>query len=188
MVFLTIQSYKEDIKNLENKLEESIEENEDLKSDIEKFKTEIKNQQSKIRQLEVKTPSRGKMFNIEPEVNEGLDVVVTCYDLSVQSCGKPIGSKGYGITASGFDLRGHSWESARAIAVDPKVIPLGSDVEVIFDNDNYSKYNGVYKAVDTGGAIKGNKIDFFLGDFNQNKTHQSVWDFGKTTAKVKIMR
>lgn len=38
----------------------------------------------------------------------------------------------------------------RTIAVDPKVIPLGSKVEI---NGN------VYIAEDTGGAIKGNRID-----------------------------
>lgn len=113
---------------------------------------------------------------------------VTCYDLSVQSCGKPIGSKGYGITASGFDLTGHSWDTARSIAVDPRVIPLGSKVEITFTNEKYSKYNGIYTARDTGGAIKQRKIDFFLGDFHQNKTHQSVWDFGVTQAKLKIIK
>ena len=38
----------------------------------------------------------------------------------------------------------------RTIAVDPTVIPLGSEVEI----------NGqIYIAEDTGSAIKGNKID-----------------------------
>ncbi len=43
----------------------------------------------------------------------------------------------------------------RTIAVDPSVIPLGSRVEI----------NGhVYIAEDTGGAIRGNKIDIFVSD------------------------
>ena len=45
--------------------------------------------------------------------------VVTAYDLSVQSCGKPIGHPAYGITASGYSLVGHTWYSVRVIAVDP---------------------------------------------------------------------
>lgn len=45
----------------------------------------------------------------------------------------------------------------RTIAVDPSVIPLGSKVEI----------NGhVYIAEDTGGAIRGNKIDIFVADHN----------------------
>lgn len=112
---------------------------------------------------------------------------VTSYDLSVDSCGKPMGHKGYGITASGYSLVGHTWDSARAIAVDPRVIPMGSKVRVTFTNDSYKKYDGVYTAVDTGGAIKGNIIDFFMGDFSQNKAHDSVWAFGRTKANVEIL-
>lgn len=43
----------------------------------------------------------------------------------------------------------------RTIAVDPSVIPLGSKVEI----------NGhIYTAEDTGGAIRGNKIDIYVSD------------------------
>lgn len=150
-----------------------------LTQQIELLEKENEDIQEENKRLEkIKSPSRG---------GTSREFTVTCYDLSVQSCGKPIGSKGYGITASGFDLTGHTWETARAIAVDPKVIPLGSKVEITFIDEDYSKYNSTYTAVDTGSAIKGNKIDFFLGDFNQNKVHQSVWEFGKTKAVVKIL-
>lgn len=54
-----------------------------------------------------------------------------------------------GITASGTVP-----EKGRTIAVDPNVIPLGS--EVMIDGQ-------VYIAEDTGGAIKGNKLDLFVG-------------------------
>ena len=50
------------------------------------------------------------------------------------------------------------------IAVDPKVIPLNSFVEI----------NGKrYKACDTGSAIKGNKIDIFVDD------HKRCYELGK---------
>lgn len=133
-------------------------------------------------------PSRTQKTGGTRGVNRDLGVfTVTAYDLSVQSCGKPIGHRYYGITANGTNLTGHTWETARAVAVDPKVIPLGSEIQVTFTNEDYSKYDGVYIAVDTGGAIKGRKIDFFMGDFNQEKTHQVVWDFGKTQAKIELI-
>lgn len=50
-------------------------------------------------------------------------------------------------TATGIDLR----ENSRVIAVDPSVIPLGSQVEI--------EGLGVYTAGDTGSAINGNIID-----------------------------
>jgi 3D (Asp-Asp-Asp) domain-containing protein len=113
--------------------------------------------------------------------------IITSYDLSYDSCQKNPSDKGYGITASNFDLKGHTWESARIIAVDPEVIPMESEVEIFFIEDEYKKYNGTYKAKDVGGAIKGNKIDLFLGDYNQIETHQDVWDFGRTKAFVTII-
>ena len=154
---------------------------EELINEYEVLEDNLNNQikilESKVKPKTVK-PTRGGTLR---------DFTVTSYDLSVASCGKPIGSKGYGITASGISLIGHTWESARSIAVDPKVIPLGSKVEVIFSEPGYSKYNGIYNAVDKGGAIKGNIIDFFMGDFNQNEEHPSVSYFGRTKANIKIV-
>lgn len=53
---------------------------------------------------------------------------------------------GYNGTALGTAI-----VAGRTIAVDPKVIPLGSEV--------YIEGYGTFIAEDTGGAIKGNKID-----------------------------
>ena len=114
--------------------------------------------------------------------------IITSYDLSYDSCQKNPSDKGYGITASSFDLKGHTWESARIIAVDPEVIPMESKVKIEFIDDKYKKYNGIYIAGDVGGAIKRNRIDLFLGDYNQIETHQDVWDFGKTKAYVAIIK
>ena len=61
---------------------------------------------------------------------------------------------GYSGTASGAPLT--PWVS---IAVDPSVIPLGSTVYI----DGY----GEFKAHDTGGAIKGNRIDVCVGSHSE---------------------
>lgn len=55
---------------------------------------------------------------------------------------------------SGRTASGTVPEKGRTIAVDPDLIPLGSEVMI----DGY-----IYIAEDTGGAIKGNKIDMFVG-------------------------
>lgn len=57
-----------------------------------------------------------------------------------------------GITANGTDIRSNP--NLKVIAVDPRVIPLGTRVWV----EGY----GEAIAADTGGAIKGNKIDVFI--------------------------
>lgn len=118
---------------------------------------------------------------------EGEIYTVTAYDLSVQSCGKAIGHPGYGKTATGYSLKGHSWDTARSIAVDPRFIPLGSKVLIKFLDERFHKYNGVYTARDTGGAIKGHKIDFFLGDFEDNRASDQTMAFGKRQAEVIVL-
>lgn len=112
---------------------------------------------------------------------------ITGYDLSVQSCGKTESHPEYGVTATGSDLSGHTLYSARAIAVDPDVIPLGSKVRIKFDNKEMSRYNGIYTAVDTGSAITGNRIDLFFGDFGSGSVSQEALEFGVQTALVEII-
>lgn len=141
---------------------------EELENQIEKLKAE--------KQEEKKEVSKGTLHTI------------TCYDLSESSNGTWIGHKHYGLTANGFDLRGKTWDMARTVAVDPKLYPLGTKLRLTFTNDKYAKYNGVYTARDTGGAIKGKKLDLFLGDFGTRKTHPSVWEFGKTQAYVEVVK
>ncbi|MBF2455196.1 LysM peptidoglycan-binding domain-containing protein, partial [Listeria seeligeri] len=59
------------------------------------------------------------------------------------------------MTATGIDLN----DNSRVIAVDPSVIPLGSKV--------YVEGYGEAIAADTGGAIKGNKIDVHLNSVQE---------------------
>lgn len=111
----------------------------------------------------------------------------TAYDLSVQSCGKPIGHPQYGITSNGTNIAGKTREQAMSIAVDPNVIPLGSQVKITFP-EPYTHFNGIYTANDTGGGIKGKKIDIFMGDFGSNNSNQSVWDFGVREVEVQVLK
>lgn len=75
---------------------------------------------------------------------------------------------------------GTTVQEGRTIAVDPNVIPLGSKVELQFP-PKYSYLNGIYTAEDTGGLIKGNKIDIYLG------SNQKCLDFGVQNVKLKII-
>lgn len=61
----------------------------------------------------------------------------------------------------------------KSIAVDPKYIPYGSDVFIPELEGRQYKFegrlrihDGWVKAQDTGGAIKGNHIDFFIGPYD----------------------
>ena len=105
-----------------------------------------------------------------------MDMKFTAYCLCKKCTGKSPGDKGYGVTASGYKIT--PGKNQKVIAVDPKVIPLGTKVYVQGVN-GMSDY-GYAIAADTGGAIKGNKIDIYV---DQHGTTQ-WWTVGK--AKVYI--
>ena len=63
------------------------------------------------------------------------------------------------------------------------MIPLGSKVKLYFD-EKYKHLNGIYIARDTGGAIKGNKIDLFMGD---GLVREEVMEFGRRKVQVEII-
>jgi resuscitation-promoting factor RpfB len=77
-----------------------------------------------------------------------------------------------GITATGINLLKNP--TMKVIAVDPKVIPLGTRV--------YVEGYGYAIAGDTGGAIKGNKIDVFI------TTKEEALKWGRRTVKIKILQ
>lgn len=81
-----------------------------------------------------------------------------------------------GITSTGINLIANP--NQRVVAVDPRVIPLGSIIEV--------KYNGnimgQYKAADTGGAIVNNKIDIFMAE------RSDALRWGRQTVQVRIVK
>lgn len=66
-----------------------------------------------------------------------------------------------------------------AVAVDPKVIPLGSKL-YIESMDGFASY-GYATAEDTGGAIKGNRIDLFYS------TNAEANNFGRRNVKVYVL-
>lgn len=72
-----------------------------------------------------------------------------------------------GRTASGIPVRNG------VVAVDPRVIPLGTLIYI----DGY----GRFLAADTGGAIKGNRLDIWYGSCAQARK------FGRRNVQVGIL-
>lgn len=79
-----------------------------------------------------------------------------------------------GKWASGYTATGTLATEGRTIAVDPKVIPYGTRVLLIWpDGTQHS-----YIAEDCGGGVNGNHIDLFFDD------HQAARIFGVQSAMV----
>ncbi|PIE96303.1 enterotoxin [Bacillus fungorum] len=114
----------------------------------------------------IKTKEESK--NNTQSAKRELTVVATAYTADPSENGTYGGRV---LTAMGHDLTANP--NMRIIAVDPKVIPLGSKVWV----EGY----GEAIAGDTGSAIKGNRIDVLMG----SKSKAMNW--GRQTVKVKIL-
>lgn len=109
------------------------------------------------------TPAQEPLRLDQAHVLEG--VTITHYDVCSKCCGKTDG-----ITASGAHATPYS-----TVAVDPAMIPLGAELLV-----DYGDGNGLcrYRAEDTGGAIKGNRIDLCVSN------HAEALQLGRRTATV----
>jgi uncharacterized protein YabE (DUF348 family) len=67
-----------------------------------------------------------------------------------------------------------TWPVYGTVAVDPRMIPLGTPL--------YIEGYGFAVAADTGGAIKGNRVDVFL------ESRKNALKWGKKAVKVQILR
>ncbi|WP_078429497.1 ubiquitin-like domain-containing protein [Alkalihalobacterium alkalinitrilicum] len=93
-----------------------------------------------------------------------MTVTATAYTANCSGCS--------GITATGINLNNN--RNMKVIAVDPNVIPLGSRVHV----EGY----GEAIAGDTGGAIRGNKIDVHV------PTKSEAYRWGSRQVKITILK
>ena len=107
-----------------------------------------------------KTPSRSDSDTVVREFM----VSASAYTASCKGCS--------GITSTGINLKKNP--GLKVIAVDPSVIKIGTKV--------YVEGYGYAIAGDTGGAIRGNKIDVFI----PNKSDALKW--GRKTVKIKILK
>lgn len=97
------------------------------------------------------------------QYSQKLSVTCTAY-----SC------EGYtGITATGTVAR------VGAVAVDPRYIPLGTKMYIVSNDGEY--VYGYCVAEDTGGSIKGMKIDLYFD------TVDECWEFGRRGCTVYVI-
>jgi len=119
---------------------------------------------------EPKEPAAAGTVEVEESVqeeaadNKVITVTATAYTADCEG--------GTGVTYTGVDLKANP--DAKVIAVDPAVIPLGTEV--------YVEGYGHAVAADIGGAIKGDKIDVFI----PNEDAADAW--GMKTVDVTIIQ
>jgi len=77
-------------------------------------------------------------------------------------------------TWTGYRTTTGTWPSRGTVAVDPRVIPLGTELHI----EGY----GAAVAADTGGAIQGQKIDLYM-----DSEHECL-QWGRRKVEVQIRR
>lgn len=96
---------------------------------------------------------------------------ITHYCACTKCCGKSEDDPAYGITATGTVAT-----EGRTIAVDPRVIPYGTEIVVRYADGTEVRLI----AEDCGGAIKGNRLDIYM------ESHEAALVEGVKTAEVYI--
>ncbi|MGZ9868238.1 3D domain-containing protein [Priestia endophytica] len=167
-------SLRRQIKQVEEEIEQEKKAKEEQQKKQEKVKKEVEvvKQEPKVEAKSVVKKEETKQItnnNIEKEADSSLktfDAEVTFYTANAESTGKSVGDTGYGITASGAQVR------SGMVAMDNSIYPFGTKVRI----------NGtVYTNCDTGGAISGNRIDIYVPTVSQAQ------QLGRQTVKAEIV-
>jgi 3D (Asp-Asp-Asp) domain-containing protein len=93
--------------------------------------------------------------------------------------GRVLNGESYMATA--YSLRGRTASGAAVahgmIAADPRVLPIGSRVRI-----EAGSYSGEYLVADTGGAVRGKRIDIWT------PTSREAMRFGRRTVKLTVLQ
>ena len=92
----------------------------------------------------------------------------------------PVAGPSISYVATAYSLRGRTASgrmvSRGLIAADPRVLPLGSRVRL-----EHPGYSGEYLVADTGGAIRGRRIDIWTPSSSE------AMRFGRRTVKLTVL-
>lgn len=99
-------------------------------------------------------------------------------DLNLEGATAASESKSFRATAYCLKGRTASGKNVRRgfVAADPRVLPLGTQIEV-----DAGSYSGTYTVADTGGSVKGRKLDIWVPSCSEANR------FGRRSVKVSVV-
>lgn len=179
---------EEELAKMQDEANKVIEISETLKEENESYKVKVSEMKESLKTYETEIIKHKKeQEKLKNEIKE--QVVNVSYDVSASNDWITYTQTHYtsycntgctGKTASGIDVsKSTKYNGMSIIAVDTRRIPLGSIVEI---NDNGKVFKAI--ALDTGGAIKGNKIDLLVSVNDSSY----AYSLGVKKVKVKILR
>jgi 3D (Asp-Asp-Asp) domain-containing protein len=158
---LNLQKRQESLTVMQQKYSQVDQEMAGIQAELTAAQEKVRQEQEAVKAMSIaNTPAAPAA---PAPTSTGVEMYVTSTAYSWQSSGS--------ITYMGYNIKENP--NMKLIAVDPSVIPLGSKVWV----EGY----GVAIAGDTGGAIKGHKIDVLM----PNNAQAYAW--GRKTVKVVVL-
>lgn len=155
----------------------------DSQNEIQKLQEEIQQlkeqqtQEQQTQQTQDKQDKQDKSSN-KTENKETITVTIDNSD-DKNATGTSNASNARAFTATAYCLKGRtaSGGSVRRgiVAADPRVLPLGTRISL-----NAGAYSGSYVVADTGGAVKGRKLDIWVPSCSEARR------FGRRSVKVSV--
>ena len=164
----TLSSDVNELLKNNNKLKEEITEQQKIIDEKDEFikaiKKELNITKEKLTSNQQTVSRGGGVSSSNSSKGEWMTFEATAYTKGCYQCS--------GITAGGTDLNKLNY-TPKIIAADPKVLPLGTKIEI--------EGMGVYTVDDTGGKIKQNRIDIL------HSTKDEAYKFGRRNVRLRIV-
>ena len=179
IAYAAVERIEESGEAMPKELEERISKSEEKVSRKGSREEVSVNKAEEVKETKVNYVSYRSLAENNPptEYKEVIEATATAYCLCQKCCGKLPSHPSYGYTASG--LRIVPGTGMKVIAVDPKVIPLGTKVYIDGLNGAWDYGNAI--AADTGSAIKNLTIDLYMD------THEKAYQWGRKSVKVYVI-
>ena len=161
---LNLQKHQESLTVMQQKYSQVDQQMAGIQAELKAAQEKVRQEQEAVKVMSAASKPAAPAAPAPKPTNNAKEMYVTSTAYSYQSSGS--------ITYMGYNIKENP--NMKLIAVDPSVIPLGSKVWV----EGY----GVAIAGDTGGAIKGHKIDVLM----PNNAKAFAW--GRKTVKVVILQ
>lgn len=161
---VNLQKHQDSLSVMQQKYSQVDQQMAGIQAELKAAQEKVRQEQEAVKVMSAASKPAAPAAPAPKPTSNGAEMYVTSTAYSYQSSGS--------ITYMGYNIKENP--NMKLIAVDPSVIPLGSKVWV----EGY----GVAIAGDTGGAIKGHKIDVLM----PNNAKAFAW--GRKTVKVVVLQ
>ncbi len=153
----------------------------DSQNEIQQLQQDIQQlQQQQLQDKQTQDKESNKSSNKTENNKETVTVTIDNLD-DKDATGTSNTSNAKAFNATAYCLQGRTATGGSVrrgiVAADPRVLPLGTRINV-----NGGSYSGSYLVADTGGAVKGRKLDIWVPSCSEARR------FGRRSVKVSVAK